>query len=84
VSAKTIKIWDEARTVKKEHLIFVATQHDARHCFLEPPTAKNRMPAISRRGDFFESGSVKSYRPEQAESITRVTSMVDTIDLPVE
>jgi hypothetical protein len=52
--------------------------------FLRTTHGKKSLAGDLPSGRFFESGGVKSYRPEQAESITRVTSMVDTIDLPVE
>ena len=52
---------------------------------------KNRLPAIYPRGEFVANGGLISYGADQAESIKRVTSMVDKIlkgtkpaDIPVE
>jgi len=52
---------------------------------------KNRLPAISSRGDFVESGVLMSYGPDRIEPYRRLASMVDKIlkgtnpaDIPVE
>jgi putative ABC transport system substrate-binding protein len=52
---------------------------------------KNRLPAISSRGDFVESGGLMSYGPDRAEPYRRAAVLVDKIlkgakpaDLPVE
>ena len=52
---------------------------------------KNRLPAISSRGDFVDSGVLMSYGPDRAEPYRRLASMVDKIlkgtkpaDIPVE
>ena len=52
---------------------------------------KNRLPAITSRQDFVESGGLMSYGADQAELYRRVASMVDKIlkgtkpaDIPVE
>jgi putative tryptophan/tyrosine transport system substrate-binding protein len=54
-------------------------------------TTKNRLPAITSRRDFVESGGLMSYGADQAEPYRRAASMVDKIlkgikpaDLPVE
>ena len=52
---------------------------------------KNRLPTISPRGDFVESGGLMSYGPDEIEPYQRAAVMVDKIlkgakpaDLPVE
>ena len=52
---------------------------------------KNRLPAVSSRGDFVESGGLMSYGADRTEPYKRVASMVDKIlkghkpaDIPIE